>query len=265
MGNRSRSWRGRYSPLPSLTTTRAQLVMTGGEGQFVPARFQGLPAAIVMTGRSATMGPGTNFASVTPTKFLNRAQRQVPIGEVRGGAVYITEQEQTRQQRYAEGIERALASLTGQVTDLTAIVERLAAAEAQAAAAQQQATATAAADALTKSYVSPSSVLTASSSGSVTIAAHTRVYGNGSSAAVNAGSLSGFAAGTYLTIYYEDAAREGGAVVYQATTDLIAQVGTTHIVGSATIPAPGQVDSGGTTVPPPGYIPQKYTEFEVPA
>lgn len=120
----------------------------------------------------------------------------------------------------------------------------------------QQAAETAKANALETSYPDPGNVLTAGAGGGISIAAHTRVYGDGNRVPVNAGFVSGYAPGDYVTVYYVDAARTGGAVTYQATTGLVAQKDATHIVGQATIPQAGEPDAGGTAPSPPGYTPQ---------
>lgn len=158
-------------------------------------------------------------------------------------------------QRSMEAIEDAFRGQQGQITDLATIVARLEAAEQKAAAAQEVANETAAADALAKSYREPSNILSASEAGTITIAAHTLHYGDGTSVSLNAGSLTGWNAGDYVQVYYEDAGREGGAVTYQGTTAEIAQQGARHIVGGVAIPQPGQPPSGGQTRPPPGYVP----------
>ncbi len=109
---------------------------------------------------------------------------------------------------------------------------------------------------LANSYVEPSSVLSAASDGTITIAAHTRVYGD-TSVSVDGGSITGFAQGAFVQVYYDDAAREGGAVSYQGTTSLVSQEGARHIVGGVTIPATGEPPVEGQGPRPPGYVPQE--------
>lgn len=155
-----------------------------------------------------------------------------------------------------EAIEAAFGSVEGQIIDLRMVLNRLEAAEDKAEAARTQAAATAYANALETSYPDPGNVLSAGAGGGVTIAAHNRVYGDGKRVPVNAGFVSGFAPDDYVTVYYVDAARSGGAVMYQATTGLVAQKDATHIVGQVTIPQAGEPDAGGTAPTPPGYTPQ---------
>lgn len=88
----------------------------------------------------------------------------------------------------------------------------------------------------------------------VSISGHDRVYGDGSSVAVASGTVTGLAYSTLYYIYYEDAARAGGSVTYQATTDttVAAQTGSTHVIGNITTPAALAADTVGLPVLPPG-------------
>lgn len=111
--------------------------------------------------------------------------------------------------------------------------------------------------AITNSYTNPTSVLTASISGTVatiTIADHTRVYTDGVTVAVTGGTITGLAVDTTYFVYYSDPTRAGGAVTYEHSTDQndAAQVGGVHSCGSiyTDSTATGPIDGGGTT--PPG-------------
>lgn len=108
---------------------------------------------------------------------------------------------------------------------------------------------------LANSYVDPTSVLSAADTGTVTIATHDRVYGNEERVSVVGGTVTGFTDGDYVTVYYSDEDREGGTVTFQGSTDPIAQDGAIHVVGSVTIPASGDPDTGGTSPSAPGYTP----------
>jgi hypothetical protein len=95
--------------------------------------------------------------------------------------------------------------------------------------------------ALTNSGVSGITI-TATDSGSnctITISAHTRVYGDGTSVSVNGGSVTGLAYSTQYYMYYDQPSRLGGAVSYAATTVKLdaAQTGDRHLVGTVTTPA----------------------------
>ena len=113
---------------------------------------------------------------------------------------------------------------------------------------------------LVSSYVqNASAVLSADSTGLVTIAAHTRIYGDPSlnpSVSVAGGSLStGAAAGSTVRVYYVDASRSGGSVTYLFTVDPAstpAQGNNNHSVGAVVIPSTGTND--GVDLGPPGYI-----------
>lgn len=239
--------------MPSVIATRATLTISGGEARFQPNRFTGDPARLIITVGNVSAGPQTSGGTVVTAPDLDRLQRLVKYFNPDGTA---TPKMVLDWQNTMEAIEAALAGLTGQVTDLTAIVNRLAAAEALAAAANDTANASANNISITNSYTDPVSVLTASSDGVITIAAHTRIYGDGVSVAVNGGSVSGFAQGAYVSVFYDDAARQGGAVSYQGTTDLVAQSGSTHSVGQISIPYAGSPPSSGGGVSPPGYVPR---------
>lgn len=95
----------------------------------------------------------------------------------------------------------------------------------------------------------------AGASATITISAHTRIYGDGSSVAVSGGSLTGRAYSTDYSIYYDDPTRAGGAVTYQSTTtpaDAV-QAGDRHLVGVVTTPAAAAPPNNGDVVRPPGY------------
>lgn len=201
---------------------------------------------------SVSVGPaGQGLASVT-TPQLDRLQRQIGYFNPDGTPTY---QMQLIWQQTMEAIEGAFEALTGQVVDLTSIVQQIQAAQQLAQTANDNATQAKRQQDITNSYTNPTQVLTASSDGTVAVSAHTRIYGDGSSVSVNAGSVSGFAPGDYVSVFYIDAARTGGAVTYQGTTNAVAQAGDTHSVGQITIPQPGSPPSSGGGVSPPGYTP----------
>lgn len=131
-------------------------------------------------------------------------------------------------------------------------------AAAAAAAAQSQTDATQREAALQGSYIEPASVLTASTT-TITIAAHTRMYADGTSASVNGGSLAATGSGDTDYVSYSDAERDGGVVTYQVSTTAPVQTGDTHVVGAVQIPATGTVD-GGEGPRRPGYVIPKFPE-----
>lgn len=109
---------------------------------------------------------------------------------------------------------------------------------------------------LVNSYADGSSIVSADSSGNVTIATHTRKYGNGSSVSVTGSSIAtGASSGSIVRIYYDDPTRAGGAVTYQYTIDPATppvQTGNRHVVGAVSVPVSGT--NSGKPVSPPGYI-----------
>lgn len=147
-----------------------------------------------------------------------------------------------------------MAQLTGDNAQTSADAAQLAADTAQAAAdaAQSAADANAKEQSLVSSGILPRTVVTASSAGVVSIATHTRYYGDGTSVAVNAGSIPGNAVGAQVFVSYLDADHVGGAVVYLASATFQPQTATRHVVGSVTIPATGTATGEPGPAPPGG-------------
>lgn len=177
-------------------------------------------------------------------------------------------------QRFCEQLETALDSLSDAIA---AVAAAQAAADAANDAAADAAAAAAAADTaaanaqdtadnitsaneIATSYVSGATITATDAGADVTIdiSAHTRHYpqpdGSTVNKAVNAGQLTGRAYSTRYYIYYDDAARTGGAVTYASTTSeaTAAQIGDRHVVGSVLSPAAAGAPTGGGTVRPPG-------------
>lgn len=171
-------------------------------------------------------------------------------------------------------IDANIEDLQSQVTAIAAAQAAAAAAQASANAAQTTATTAntnaAAAqstantvkrdDSITASYPAPGTVLSASDAGSsatISVAAHTRVYGDISSVSVSAGSVTGLAYLTDYYVYYDDPTRAGGAVTYHADTNanhaLPNKAAGRHFVGKITTPASGGgATSGGASAPAGG-------------
>lgn len=114
---------------------------------------------------------------------------------------------------------------------------------------------------LANSYVNgfSGSFITATSSGSITVVDHTRVYGDSvlnPDVQVLGGTFnSGAVSNNRVNVYYDDPDREGGAVTYYVTinpTLPLAQASDRHSVGAVTIPVSGT--NTGTYVKPPGYV-----------
>lgn len=152
-----------------------------------------------------------------------------------------------------------------------AIQQAVAAANAAAAAAQTAAdNANAAADSVTSeaslvnSFIPDDSftppLISADSAGNVTIASHTRQYGNQAlnpDVPVDGDTIAtGAANPDVVRVFYNDPDRFGGTVLYQFTVDPDAapvQGMGVHSVGAVTIPAAGTQD--GNYVRPPGFVP----------
>lgn len=130
-----------------------------------------------------------------------------------------------------------------------------AAAAAQTAADEAGAIAEASAyeSALQTSTIDPISVLTADPT-TITVAAHNRLYGDGTVVAVAGDTLATLgAAGDADYVYYDDPTRAGGAVTYVVTATQPIQTGDRHVVGAVIVPSVGTVD-GGAGPRAPGYV-----------
>jgi len=244
--------------LPSFIQAPLQLAISGGEPLFNPrGPFAPNPVRLRIVSGSTTIGPGAaNVSDIVTAPLLDRLQRQVSYFNQDGTP---TAKMQLDWQNTMESIEAALGGLTGQVGDVRTLVEQIQAALKLAGVALDAASQTQAQVSIASSYTDPSSVLTASSDGTIQIAAHERVYGDGARVSVLAGSVGGFNPGDYVSVYYDDATRMGGAVTYQGTTNAIAQGGNRHSLGQIAIPAAGEAPSTGGGVAAPGYTPGNQT------
>lgn len=154
-----------------------------------------------------------------------------------------------------------------QLPEIQAALERLdeataaaqAAAEAAQAAADTASSSTAAQQretSLQSSYISPSSVLTASPT-TITVETHQRFYpqpmGSPISVQVAGATFGATTPGTIAYVFYVDPERDGGTVTYQASLDPPTQTGDTHVVGAVEIPAEG-VSEGGDGPSRPGAV-----------
>lgn len=167
--------------------------------------------------------------------------------------------------------DQAMSSIEKNLNDILSIPlieDAVAAAQASADSAAASATTAQNAAALnakeaslvtsfTSGFTPP--LLTADSSGQVTISNHTRVYGdttlNPTVSVTGATVSTGASAGDTVRLYYTDPTRAGGSVTYLFTVDPatpMPQTGSTHSVGAVTIPTTGTVD--GDTVYPPGWV-----------
>lgn len=171
-------------------------------------------------------------------------------------------------QQLVQQIERAILT----IVDLTGIQEQFEqalqqaqqatqAAQEAAMAAQQQTDAVKRETALQNSYIDPSSVLTATPT-TITVAAHTRYYGDGTSAMVNGGTAAATAQSVTDYVSYVDPDRMGGTVTYIATEIAPTQTGDTHVVGAIDIPATGTAQ-GGEGPQRPGYVRPRNTQVNI--
>lgn len=247
--------------MPSLTYTPASLAITGGEVGITPVRMSYEAATLVFSGTDVTIGPSWAIGLDAANIRLDRLMRAVPIGGPEGPSMQF----QAFWQKHCESIEAAFAAQGGQIDFLQTIVTGLQEAQRAAAEANQAVDTLESSVSLSSSRTDPvDGLLSATSDGTITISAHTRVYSDAQSVAVNAGSISGFSSGSFVRVYYNDAARDGGAVAYQGTTAEVTQTGDTHVIGGVTIPAAGSPPASGEGTTPPGYVRQKNPDEIIP-
>ena len=195
----------------------------------------------------------------------------------RAGSIVVqdgtpTHQFQQNWQNQGKAIEGAIQILAEAVDGILAAQAAAEAANAAAAVAQDAAaTAQVAAEAANDAAAAVGSegtitasgtsglTLTATDAGTdatVNISAHTRIYGDGSSVSVSAGSITGLAYSTDYWVFYDDPTRAGGAVTYQHSTDPAdaVQTGDKHSVGAVTTPAAAAPDNNGKEVLPAGVV-----------
>lgn len=223
-----------------------------GSASYYPYRMAADHGAFALAGSSVALRLNytTNLGIALNIK-LDRLKRDVSIVDERG---FPSFQFQRLWQAMVETVEEAIKALASATAAIQTAYDAAAAASEAASDANNAAAAVTASNALKDSYTDPVNVLTATNDGAVTIAAHIRRYTDGTSVAVNGGTVSGYAAGDVVRPYYDDPTRSGGAVTYMSTTDetVAVQTGDRHTVGAVRIPAPTSPPSSGTGTRPPG-------------
>lgn len=161
--------------------------------------------------------------------------------------------------QFARVIEKIVEDLTTVDADLTAAIADIAAAQAAADAAQDTADTVQNNTNISLGFTEPFDTLTGSDVGAtatISIAAHDRRYGDGTSVSVNSGSIMGLNFATPYWIYYDDPTRAGGAVTYVAATnaeDATPQAATgRHFVGAIKTPIDGGANTTNGMAPPSG-------------
>ncbi|MES2904335.1 MAG: hypothetical protein V4696_09145 [Pseudomonadota bacterium] len=154
-----------------------------------------------------------------------------------------------------------IAEIVGLTEDLETAVIAVEAAVVVAQGAAEDAAASAgganSVASLTNSGVTPNplSATDAGANATINVAAHTRVYGDGTTLAI-AGptTLTGLAYSTLFYVYYDDATRADTTPTFLTTTSpaTAAQSGDRHLVGSVTTPAAAAPPTTGDEVQLPG-------------
>ena len=182
-------------------------------------------------------------------------QRTVPLTEEKTSyptlAFHRWWQEVTRK------LAEAFQGLTAAVNAVQLAQKAADTAQAAAVVAQNAADGANSVASLTSSGVTglTLSAVDAGSSATISVSAHTRVYGNGSSVSVSASPpLTGLSYSTLYYVFYDQPSRSGGTVSYQITTSqtTAAQTGNRHLVGAVTTPAAAGPAETGDPVNPPG-------------
>jgi hypothetical protein len=146
-------------------------------------------------------------------------------------------------QSFAASIETAINGVIEAQNTANAAADAAAQALAEAEAARRQ-------QQLTNSGISPIAVITATST-VISIAAHQRVYTDGTVVDVSAGLVAATGIGDIDTVWYSDPDYSGGVVAYQAMVgEGPVQAAGVHVVGSVLIPATGAVSGGSGPFPP---------------
>jgi hypothetical protein len=159
-----------------------------------------------------------------------------------------------------DGIEGALAAAGIALDAADAANTAAAVATGAAVLAQDAADATMAETSIVNSFISnfTAPIISAASTGIVTVATHDRVYGDSTlnpTVSVTGNTVAtGQVNPALVRIFYDDPSRAGGVVTYQFTVDPATapvQSGHRHSVGAVVIPAAGS--SNGGYIRPPGF------------
>lgn len=227
-----------------------QLSVTFQNVNAIPVRVD--PMGLSVTGQFVYGAP--NWAGVDLPGFilLDRVRNNIGIVDPKTGLATSQFQQQT--QRDKEEIERSINGLRASVDAIQSAFAAAAEAQRIAGLATEAATSVQNEVKLTASYTSPQNALSADSGGTVTIASHTRVYGDGSTVSITGGTLSGFAIGQVVGVYYNDPTYSLTAPTFLADTGggEAVQTNGRHVIGFVTVPGAGQPPSGGTGPTPPG-------------
>ena len=188
--------------------------------------------------------------NATQQELLDRIAEVLGITETLNEAVNATQQELLDRIAEVLGITETLNEAV--------VAAQSAADAANAAAGNAQGAADTAEknSSLATSGTTGLSISAADAGANVTasISAHSRIYGDGATVAVSAGTITGLAYSTTYYLYYSDPARTGGTVTFQATTNQAdaAQIGDVHSLGAVATPAAAAPPSTGRPNLPPG-------------
>jgi hypothetical protein len=160
-------------------------------------------------------------------------------------------------------LETAFTAVDGSIAALAAAAAAQTTANTavtNAATAQTTANTVKRDDAISTSWTSPGTILSATDAGSnatITVANHTRKYSDNTTASVTGANLTALSYSTTYYVYYDQTSRAGGAVAYHAVTDPnTAQPNAAagrHFCGKVITPAAAGAPTSGGYTPPGGY------------
>lgn len=221
-----------------------------GSGATFPPRASEAPFHLRLGMGTARAGPGTNLTPVDGS--LIKLDRLVRLEGITDSSGVPTIRFQTIWQRQCEAIERAFGNQQGQITDLTAIIERLQSVEELASVAVDTAQQVQLSTDTAGSWVEPSRVMSKAVGAPIDVFSHTRVMPDGQRISVNGAMVSVNQAWSGAYVYYDDPAKAGGNVTYIASETAVAQLGGRFNVGYIRFPTAGQPPSLGNGPSPPG-------------
>lgn len=156
--------------------------------------------------------------------------------------------------------DRHLTGLEKNIGDIETAQTDLAAQQSDLASTQNDLASTLVKLKIGLSWISPEDVLSADDVGSnctITIANHTRNYGDGTSLSITGSTITNRSFSTEYHIYYNDSGLSDTTPSFQSTTNpntaAANRTNGRHYVGSITTPADGGGSTSGTGPTPPGY------------
>ena len=191
---------------------------------------------------------------------LPRLQQSAPLVDENG---LPTEAFHIWWNTFAANLEKAFDDLANNVAAIAAAQSAANAAQSTANTANTTANTAKTNDKISASATVPSTLLTATDAGtsaSITVAAHTRIYGDSTTVTIGSPvTLTGLSYSTEYAVYYDDPTTSTTSPTYHTTTVLNQAMANyasgRHFVGQVTTPAAGGGSTSGGINPPQGSGP----------